>query len=276
MARPIMLSDELVQKYAEEFIRCLSKSKFADGKVSFVKNIEYEDSEKTKAIVLFSPIAYSKMLMLIQDFSSEVAWHGTVERDGQIFKITDILVYPQEVTGVTVNTDQDGYQQWMMQLSDEQANHLHMQAHSHVNMSTSPSSVDLEHQESILKMLGKNQFYIFMIWNKRFEHTIKIYDMAENILYEDKDIDVWVGDDCCDLDMFIKDAKTIVDTKKPVTVGAKTSGSKSNDKKSNSKKKEDILDYRDDMSDTYPGYRNRNGYITDYDDYIYGDRGYYR
>ena len=43
--------------------------------------------------------------------------------------------------------------------------------HSHVNMGTSPSSVDLNHQEEILRMLGDNDFYIFMIWNKSFAST---------------------------------------------------------------------------------------------------------
>ena len=85
-----------------------------------------------------------------------------------------------------------------------------MQGHSHVNMGTSPSTVDLNHQEKILEQLEDDMFYIFMIWNKSFKRTIKIYDLAKNILFEDADIDVKIADAGLGLNEFIGEAKDLV------------------------------------------------------------------
>ena len=213
MSKPIKLNEELIQKYAEEFEAALRGEKFPNGKITFSKTVEYDKGEVPPATVVFEPKAYAKMLSLLHAFDSEVAWHGVVTRDEDVFYIHDILVYPQEVSGATVNTDQEGYQRWMMELPDEVANHLHLQGHSHVNMGTSSSGVDETHQQSILKMIPNDGFYIFMIYNKRLEHNIKIYDMANNVLYEDKDIEVMLDCEGCDLDAFVKNAKEVVTTK---------------------------------------------------------------
>lgn len=45
-------------------------------------------------------------------------------------------------------------------------------------------------------------FYIFMIWNKRGEKTVKIYDLRENILFETADVTVTMPDE--EFDMFVK------------------------------------------------------------------------
>lgn len=213
MSKPIKLNEDLIKKYAAEFEAALRGEKFQNGHVVFTKTVEYDKGEVSPAVVVFEPKAYVKMLSLLYAFDSEVAWHGVVTRDKDVFYIHDILVYPQEVSGATVNTDQEGYQRWMMELPDEVANHLHMQGHSHVNMSTSPSGVDETHQKSILKMIPDDGFYIFMIYNKRLEHTVRIYDMANNVLYDDKDVVVVLDCEDCDLDAFVKDAKEVVTTK---------------------------------------------------------------
>lgn len=215
MSKPIKLTDELLGKIQEEFIANVRSKKMFDGKISYTKNFKWEDSDNDNAFVTFSPVAFAKMVMLLQHFDSEVAWHGVAyrdEKDGNLFHITDIMVYPQLVSGSTVNTDQDKYQEWLYALDDDQFNNLRMQGHSHVGFSTTPSGVDETHQEKILSQLDDDMFYIFMIWNKKFEHTIKIYDMLNNTLYEDKDIKIFIGNEGVDLDAFIKGAK---DTVKP-------------------------------------------------------------
>ena len=122
--------------------------------------------------------------------------------------------------GTNVNTDQKEYTQWLYAQEDEVFNAIRMQGHSHVNMGTSPSSVDLTHQEEILNQLDDDMFYIFMIWNKRLEHTVKIYDLASNTLYEDADIDLV----CPTLDSFLEEADQLV--KKKVYTPAKSSSPK--------------------------------------------------
>lgn len=215
MKRPIKITGEIIQKMTDEFIAKITSTKMLDGKIDYTKTLYYPSDKKSqKARVLFTPSAYIKMLELLKHYGSEVAWHGTVERqDVQTFLITDILVYPQEVTGVTVNTDQEAYQKWMMGLDDEVYNKLHVQMHSHVNMGTSPSSVDLHHQEEIINQLTDEDFYIFMIWNKKLEYTVKIYDMQNNVMYDGDSVIVDVETDGLNLDDFITEADEMVKTK---------------------------------------------------------------
>ena len=108
--------------------------------------------------------------------------------------------------------DTEKYALWLMEnAEDERFNSLHMQGHSHVNMGVTPSSVDLNHQEEILNMLGDDDFYIFMIWNKSLTSNTKIYDMRKNILFENADVSVTYEPD--ELDEFVEAAKKMVTTR---------------------------------------------------------------
>lgn len=210
MAKPIKLTEDFIRQTVSEFASTLSGMKMADGKVSYNKNFTYKDNDKAK--ILFTPVAYAKMISLLMAFESEVAWHGVGKRvEGSVFLISDILVYPQTVSGATVEMDTEEYALWLMENDeDDRFNHIIMQGHSHVRMGTSPSAVDKTHQEEILAQLSDDMFYIFTIWNKKLEHTTKIYDLSNNVLYEDKDIEYSILDDTCDLDAFIENAKKLV------------------------------------------------------------------
>lgn len=166
------------------------------------------------AMIYFSEIAWIKMNMIINEFDKEVAWHGVAKRGDDAEKdeyyITDILVYPQEVTGATVNTEQEEYQLWLMSHEDDVFNNIRMQGHSHVNMGTTPSGTDEAFYKKIIDQLGDDMFYIFMIWNKKGEKTIKIYDMAKNMLFETSDCKIEVLDDGIGINEFINEAKTLV------------------------------------------------------------------
>ena len=215
MSKIIRMTPEIRDQAVQEFAKALETGKLADGKISFTKTFGSGDD---KATVLFSPDAYIKMWMLLQDFSSEVAWHGVAYRLGteteREYLINDIVVYPQEVSGTTVEMDTEKYALWLMENDeDERFANIHMQGHSHVNMGTTPSGVDLGHQEEILQQLGDEDFYIFMIYNKSMKHTIKIYDMLDNIMYEDKDITVRVLGATEGLDEFLKGARAMVKPK---------------------------------------------------------------
>lgn len=214
MSKLIKLTPELKQQAVQEFAKALSEMKMADGKLSYSKNFTYKNEEKAK--ILFTPTAYAKMVSLLMAFESEVAWHGVGERmDEKTFVISDILVYPQTVTGTTVDMDTEKYAMWLMENDeDDRFNHIIMQGHSHVKMQTSPSPVDKNHQEEILAQLTDDMYYIFMIWNKRLEHTTKIYDLQNNTMYEDNEIEYGIMDDQCDLDEFIDEAnKQVVEHK---------------------------------------------------------------
>ncbi len=215
MSKPIKLTESYLAECRADFEKALKLTRISDGKLSFTKTFSCGDK---KAVIFFSPEAWAKMAMLIKEFDKEVAWHGVARRvdDESVdeYIIDDIVVYPQEVSGSTVEMDTEKYAQWLMDNDDdERFAHIHMQGHSHVNMGTSPSSVDLNHQEEILGMLGDDDFYIFMIWNKSFVSTNKIYDLKKNVLFEDKDITVKLVGQNEGLDEFLKAAKAMVKTK---------------------------------------------------------------
>jgi len=210
MARPIVMTDTMKQKAQQEFLEMLAGTKMSDGKLSYSKSFTYKDAG---AVVWLSPEAYKKTLALVTEFSDEVAWHGTVSRSGDDeFIIEDIFVYPQEVTGSTVNTDQEAYTKWLYELDDDTFNKVRMQGHAHVNMGVSPSGVDDRHRQQILEQLEDGMFYIFMVWNKRLEVHTLIYDMERNILYDDKDVEVkLLGNE--GMDEFLADAREKVQKK---------------------------------------------------------------
>lgn len=212
MSKVIKLSQDILEQYTQEFYETLRTGKFSDGKVNFTKTLGTVDR---KATVIFTEMAWQKMQTLVREFDKEVAWHGIAERcdEKDTYLISDILVYPQEVTGATVTTDQEKYQMWLMSQEDEVFNNIRMQGHSHVNMGVTPSGVDLNLYENILEQLDEDMFYIFMIWNKRWDKTIKIYDIRENILFETADVTVSVQEEDGGLSAFLKEAKELVVSK---------------------------------------------------------------
>lgn len=239
MSKVIKLTAEQLQECRRDFNAALDTIKLTDGKISFIKTITCPDK---KATLYFDPLAWRKMQTLVKEFEKEVAWHGVAYRgedeEKNEYYISDILVYPQTVTGSAVNTDQEKYEMWLMQHDDNIFNNIRMQGHSHVNMGVNPSPVDETHQSKILEQLEDDMFYIFLIWNKRGDKTVKIYDLKKNILFETPDVEVKVLDDGSGIDEFLSDAKEMVKDK-PVT--------------------------------TYAGTYNSNGY----NGYGYGSTGYY-
>ena len=208
MSKPIFLTEDNIDRAVSEFRKSL-EGKISDGKVSFSKVFSY--AENVKANVLFTPVAYAKMVSVLHHFDSEVAWHGAVTRQGDnTFIISDIDVFPQIVTGSDVTTDQEKYQRWFITASERFGNDMLMQGHSHVNFSPTPSSVDETYYEQMLSQLGGQGFYVFMIFNKRMEHTIRIYDYDNNVFYEDQDIHVGLYDQGFDLNAFLATADQAV------------------------------------------------------------------
>ena len=217
MSKIIRMTPECIEECRRDFEESLRKAKMSDGKITFTKTFS---AEKKRTTLFFTTAAWIKMFMLLQEFSKEIAWHGTAHRidnedgDGNGYIITDILVYPQEVSGASVEMDTEEYAKWLMENDeDERFYNMHMQGHSHVNMQPNPSSVDLNHQDEILEQLGDEDFYIFMIYNKSLKRNIKIFDLKENTLFEDADIDVRIYDEAIDLDQFIAGAKEMVKEK---------------------------------------------------------------
>lgn len=142
--------------------------------------------------IYITPTAYIKMRTLIEETDVEIAWHGVVHRQGRIFIITDILVYPQKITSVTVESDDDLYPQWCMELEDDVLNNMRFQGHSHVNMGVTPSGVDEDYYTRLLTQV--HDYYIIMVMNKSEKYTLRLYDVENNILYSDLDLNIYLPD----------------------------------------------------------------------------------
>lgn len=214
MSKIIKLTDNMIEDLCKDFRDSLTSSKMSDGKVTYTKSFQNYDE---KATLYFTETAWIKMATLVSEFDKEVAWHGVAKRGDDKSKheyiVSDIMVYPQEVTGSTVNTDQTKYQNWLYSFDDDTFNNIRFQGHSHVNMGATPSAVDLTHQNSILEQLNDDMFYIFIIINKKHDKTIKIYDLAKNMLFETKDVTIQFIDDGLGLREFISEAKSMVTEK---------------------------------------------------------------
>lgn len=134
MSKLIKVTQEYLDEVRKDFEEVLTSGKFSDGKITFTKTV---GTINRKAKVLFTPDAWRKMQALVSDFDKEVAWHGVAYRGEDDSKdeyyITDILVYPQEVTGATVNTDQEKYEMWLMSHDDDVFNNIRMQKPSIAN-----------------------------------------------------------------------------------------------------------------------------------------------
>lgn len=212
MSKIIRMTPELIEESTRKFEARLKNMNLTNGTLTYTESFQPTGQ---KAVVWITPDAYTKMIALIQDSEKEVAWHGIAQRldtPGN-YIITDILVYPQEVTGATVNTDQEEYETWMMGLEDDVFNNLRMQGHSHVRMDCFPSTTDLEHQRKIVDQLEDDMFYIFMIWNKYFKYHAKIYDLKINTLFEHGDVSVQMVGATAGLKEFLTEAREMVKTR---------------------------------------------------------------
>ena len=223
MAKQIYVSNDDVEAILKEVReKILGMKSF--GSIDIKRNFA---NDKRSAAIFFTPGAWNKLTALVREFSTEVEWHGCVNRLSESeFEIYDIIVPPHVVTGATVTADYTKYGEWLNGLEDDVFNYLHFHGHSHVNMACNPSETDMKYRQDVVTQLpvpqkdNEDSFYIFLIFNKRGEWTGEIYDLKYNALYEtgDIDIDVYTEDNGY-LSEFIAEAKkmAVKETPKPAT-----------------------------------------------------------
>lgn len=222
------------QKAKEEFLKAVIAEAAAQLNVarSFPEikiNKKFTDNvikPEKNAIINFSAMAWLKMRTQVTNSKEECAWHGVVEanEDRTIFCITDILVYPQRIAGVTVEDDDPLYENWHQNLDTYTYNRLRMQGHSHIDMKASPSPRDDSTYANVIQALSNNSFYIFMIANKQSNMWFNIYDLQNNRIWEQEDIDVTI--DNIDLYGWFKEMSDTFYAKRTVvsTGGGATTG----------------------------------------------------
>ena len=128
-----------------------------------------------KLTIMIKPEAFLKLRTLIDEENAEVAWHMTTRRiqyeDNTTVIIKDVILFPQYTTATHVYTDQAEYEDWLEGLPNNVFRKLRGHGHSHVNMSPIASATDKKHQQSIAEMIKGNDYYLWMIWNKRHAAT---------------------------------------------------------------------------------------------------------
>lgn len=190
--KTLNLTEERKAEILKEFTDMLNGKKVvAGGTITFDVG---SGKAKEKQLIAYSPDAWIKLQQLLKSYSSEVAWHCLVDKveDG-MYHVEDLIVYPQIVTGVTVDTDDEAYTKFLIDLPFEQAQKMRMQCHSHVNMGVSPSGTDLTNQKEIVEGSSRKGFYIFQIWNKSGSCHSTIYDFDAGVMYENSEIEVAVA-----------------------------------------------------------------------------------
>lgn len=144
--------------------------------------------------------AWLKMEALVIYHQQEVAWLGLASKiDEDIYKIWDVLVYPQYTSPVFVDDDPVEMCEWNQKLTDEQYNMKRLHGHSHVNMDAYQSPQDRETFEdfkALNSMANENKFAIAIVLNKSFKMFCVFYDAETDTEYEmDKiKIDIEISD----------------------------------------------------------------------------------
>jgi len=191
--KPIKISDTQKTLLLNDFKKFLDKLRSNEDKIKYdIKIDNILEQQIEKPTVFFTKLAKDKMVYLVDKCDKEVAWHGLVTYDKaeNTYVIEDIIVYPQTATATTVTTDDAEIANWFNSLNDDTFFKIRLQGHSHVNMSSSPSSTDTTYYNDLLQNLGDDDYYIFMILNKKNSLFINIYDYAQNVIFETKDITI--------------------------------------------------------------------------------------
>lgn len=197
--RPIKLTQLSLAKAKEAILSQLDGLRLQNTKI----NLQYDfidafkeqlkEANYKRPIIYMTAGTYLKMQEYVKQCDVEIAWHGTVKRGTDdkkhLFYIKDVFLYPQKIASATVQVDDTKYTQWTEKLDIDTFNNMRFQGHSHVNMGTFYSSTDEENKRAFLNDLLDDDFYIFLVTNKRGEHNFEIYDLAQNIIFEKNDID---------------------------------------------------------------------------------------
>lgn len=190
MAKYIQVKPATEREILEAFKSFLRNAKSNTGVIDFKYNLN-SPKVKVKPLITFTTTAYMKINTLVQSTSTEIGWHGTVKKiEPNNYIVTDIVVYPQVVTGATVDAPEEEYAKWLTAMPDEIFNELRLQGHSHVNFTVTPSGTDNNFYNNILQNLEKTDFYIFMIVNKRGDLNIWLYDFSQNMIFEKEDLQI--------------------------------------------------------------------------------------
>ena len=217
--KPIYLSEDikvqLFEQFFAKFKEQLDGYGFGSGDSSISIKTNFSQVAQEKVHIIYTQEAFLRMQALVDFFDTEVGWYGLVDKiDDLHYRVYDVKVCRQSVDGAKVDTTDEDTLEFFASLSDDEADHMHFQAHSHVRMSTTASGVDTQNQQDVIKNMGKTGFYIFQIWNKNNDINTYFYDLDNNTFYDRKDVLIEIEDSLGTLDDFICSVADLVVEKK--------------------------------------------------------------
>ena len=220
--RPIQMNkeaeDKMLKLFFEKFQKEWKNYKENVNEKKFTFSIDFSEPLKDKIEIMFTPQAFLRMHALVDFYSTEVGWYGLVEKlDDKLYRVYDVKICKQYVNGSKVDTEDEDTLEFFNTLTDEEAEDMHFQAHSHVKMSTEASGVDLQNQLDVVRNMGKKGFYIFQIWNKNEDINTYLYDLDNNMFYDKKDIIITIEDGNETIADWVAKTKLLVQEKKVKT-----------------------------------------------------------
>lgn len=176
-------------------------------------NFGYHKSDK-RLKMYFSPEAFAKATALVYARDLEIGWDMVIKPYKDGYKVFDVLVYPQEDSPGYVHVDLASYAMWKAELDEETERWISGNGHSHVNMESFASAVDIQQQhDEVLSRRGGVCF--FQIWNRKMQIVSFCYDIDNKIFYGDRDIDMLVECGDCDTNEFIQKSWDKAKIRKP-------------------------------------------------------------
>ena len=263
--KPIKLTEDMKLSLFEQFLDKFKKEVddyafgSADGNITIKTNFNQVAADKI--VIRYTQEAFLRMRMLVDYFDTEVGWYGLCKRlDEKTFRVYGVKLCKQYVTGSKVDTEDEDTLEFFNSLTDDEAEHMHFQAHSHVRMGTTASGTDLQNQADVVHNIGKTGYYIFQIWNKNDDINTYLYDLDNNVFYDRKDIVIEIEDSAGTINDFILSVLDLVEERKVYQWNNNTNkypaynqtyNQKNTDKKEKKEKKEEQTYMQEDYGYNY-------------------------
>ena len=158
-----------------------------------VKEFSEIPKDIKKPVLKITVEAYMRMVQLVLTSPVECSWHALAKRDieNNSYLIYDVLVFPQINSATSTTTDEKDFAEWQTKLildPNFPIEDLRVHGHSHVNMNVFSSGIDDKYQKDLLTKVDNEDYYIFLIMNKKMEICIFIYDFLQQVMFDKTDI----------------------------------------------------------------------------------------
>jgi hypothetical protein len=190
----------------------------------------FKVTAKRKPKIVYDYTVLQKVLYLVDKWDLECQWYHTVKKTETksevIFTITDIFIPEQECEGAEISSNGMDLANMYRSLKAERnlttpelgelIKTINVWCHSHVNMQCKASPTDEKQWAEQIKLSARAQDpqpQVMLIFNKRQEYFVRVYDTVTGIEYTNPQISVNHGIDFSTIDDIIANKLKIV--KKP-------------------------------------------------------------